>query len=473
MDDGDEFPAVEQFGCIALGPLHWNPICRWSFDELENDSAISEEFTDCTSDLRTELHSVCPDGCFLQNTHHITDQAVHVIDSWCRDPIRQRQTTNTLRQLGIVPKDFLLESVSNVRWLDPRWHKAMDTYAAWAWAPSNTTLDYMLAILKVERLSRERVARQLERDPWRQWDPAWMDSPLILFEPILLYPEALFNGNEPLVRFEEGTFSLFYPNTYDGRLHLDSADGHVLWPSSSPKLNPFLVALSCHNKLLHYVNREQRRNRLDLASPIYDLFTKLESLVDEIWRPLRTIPGETRASPFKPHSMALLSANMGDRFSSLRLTDPLASDSANGMDGVRHRNFLPHERSTVPGLPVAVHTTVPENRAHFKEDTRAFEEKGNPRGSQAEEDSDSPLAAVNSFLSTMDVAERVAYGQQLFFQPIRDWEDELPAHMGHNRSALPTPGVEHPIAGTLPEVPGPGFKPTVLTPSSSTASLPP
>ncbi|KAJ7484083.1 hydroxymethylglutaryl-coenzyme A reductase-domain-containing protein [Mycena galericulata] len=50
------------------------------------------------------------------------------------------------------------------------------------------------------------------------------------------------------------------------------------------------------------------------------------------------------------------------------------------------------------------------------------------------------------------------------------------AHMVHNRSAPPTPGVERPVAGTLPEVPGSGPKPATpaaLTPSSSTASLPP
>lgn len=45
------------------------------------------------------------------------------------------------------------------------------------------------------------------------------------------------------------------------------------------------------------------------------------------------------------------------------------------------------------------------------------------------------------------------------------------AHMVHNRSAPPTPGVERPLAGTLPEAPG--LKPVALTPSSSTASLPP
>ncbi|KAJ7071773.1 hydroxymethylglutaryl-coenzyme A reductase-domain-containing protein [Mycena belliarum] len=53
------------------------------------------------------------------------------------------------------------------------------------------------------------------------------------------------------------------------------------------------------------------------------------------------------------------------------------------------------------------------------------------------------------------------------------------AHMVHNRSAPPTPaisrpatpGLDHPVAGQLPEVPG--AKPVVLTPSSSTASLPP
>ncbi|KAJ7737854.1 hydroxymethylglutaryl-CoA reductase [Mycena maculata] len=46
------------------------------------------------------------------------------------------------------------------------------------------------------------------------------------------------------------------------------------------------------------------------------------------------------------------------------------------------------------------------------------------------------------------------------------------AHMVHNRSAPPTPGVERPLSGTLPEAPG--LKPAPgLTPSSSTASLPP
>ncbi|KAJ7619403.1 hydroxymethylglutaryl-coenzyme A reductase-domain-containing protein [Roridomyces roridus] len=47
------------------------------------------------------------------------------------------------------------------------------------------------------------------------------------------------------------------------------------------------------------------------------------------------------------------------------------------------------------------------------------------------------------------------------------------AHMVHNRSAPPTPGVERPIAGTLPEGPNVLSPPKALTPSSSTASLPP
>ncbi|KAJ7471242.1 hypothetical protein B0H11DRAFT_1919803 [Mycena galericulata] len=37
-------------------------------------------------------------------------------------------------------------------------------------------------------------------------------------------------------------------------------------------------------------------------------------------------------------------------------------------------------------------------------------------------------------------------GQQLFFQPMEDWEDELPVHMMHNRSAQWTFGVERPTA---------------------------
>jgi hydroxymethylglutaryl-CoA reductase (NADPH) len=55
------------------------------------------------------------------------------------------------------------------------------------------------------------------------------------------------------------------------------------------------------------------------------------------------------------------------------------------------------------------------------------------------------------------------------------------AHMVHNRSAPSTPavsrpttpGLERPVAGALAEVPGKGGMVHVLTPSASTASLPP
>ncbi|KAJ7200961.1 hypothetical protein C8J57DRAFT_1626832 [Mycena rebaudengoi] len=279
---------------------------------------------------------------------HAMGHAAHVRDSVRYTPSRKEM--NTLRLLGIVPPDFNLDDPSSLHWVH-----------------------FLLGILQTERIRRQAYYQQHKKAPWRKWNPTWVEGQCVLFERILLYPEVLFTQEEPTLRWQEGGLDNFYPG-HDGYLHEHGPNGPRLPAFQSAKLNPFLVALSCHDKMADYFKkrRQSRSNLPDATSPHHELFQKLDALVDEIYRPLESIPD---IPPLYSRD-------------ALAPADVLAANSVLQVDSM----LSP---------------------------TGAFPTHASPANTDYNLESNAPALHV----PPVGLRERIADGQALLFKPIEDWED--------------------------------------------------
>ncbi|KAJ7206172.1 hypothetical protein C8J57DRAFT_1734475, partial [Mycena rebaudengoi] len=301
-----------------------------------------------------------------------TGHAAHVRDSVRYTPSRKR-SMNTLRLLGIVPPDFNLDYPSSLHCVNDVWHIASDKLALWSWAPCIGTVHFLLGILQTERIGRQAYYQQHKKAPWCKWNPTWAEGEYILLERILLYPEVIFTQEEPTLRWQEGGLDNFYPG-HDGYLHEHGPNGPRLPAFQSAKLNPFLVALSCHDKMADYFKkrRQSRSNLPDATSPHHELFQKLVALVDEICRPLELIPD---IPPLYSRD-------------ALAPADVLAANSVLQVDSM----LSP---------------------------TGAFPTHASPADTDYNLESNAPALHV----PPVGLRERIAYGQALLCKPIEDWED--------------------------------------------------
>ncbi|KAJ7206151.1 hypothetical protein C8J57DRAFT_1734456 [Mycena rebaudengoi] len=271
--------------------------------------------------------------------------------------------------------------------------------------------------LVTERIGRQAYYQQHKKAPWCKWNPTWVEGEYILLERILLYPEVIFTQEEPTLRWQEGGLDNFYPG-HDGYLHEHGPNGPRLPAFQSAKLNPFLVALSCHDKMADYFKkrRQSRSNLPDATSPHHELFQKLVALVDEICRPLELIPD---IPPLYSRE-------------ALAPADVLAANSVLQVDSM----LSP---------------------------TGAFPTHASPADNL---ESNAPALHV----PPVGLRERIAYGRALLCKPIEDWEDPREDLTGVVDSAQTGTS---PIDALAPTEVSPADKCYDLEPNAVTAHLPP
>ncbi|KAJ7202817.1 hypothetical protein GGX14DRAFT_652976 [Mycena pura] len=293
---------------VRLSPLPWNQMT--ALDE-DGQSIVSSD-SDVTRGIREALEIVSSNGCYVFGVHVRVDEAAHVIESWRKDEDRKEKTEYTLRQLGIVSLDFHLDHPSNLHWLNAIWHKALDKYGVWSWAPSRDSLEILYGILLKEREARQYHYEQTGEALWRQWDESSFAFATIRYDILIFNYSGMLVLDQPIVRREGGVFKVFYPDV-DGHLHLTT--GQMLEPFRVPRsegseLNPFLVALSCLNKLTHHMEA-RRTQELPGTSPHREYLVSLTRLVDEIWKPLEPSSSTVRASPLRrtPRTVQLKNLN--------------------------------------------------------------------------------------------------------------------------------------------------------------------
>ncbi|KAJ7194973.1 hypothetical protein GGX14DRAFT_545968 [Mycena pura] len=282
--------SVVKTGCeIRLDPLPWKQMTAL---DVDGKSLFSND-SDVTRGIREALEPVSESGCFVFGSHVRLDEAAHVVESWRNDEDRKEKTEYTLRQLGIVSLTFHLDHPSNLHWLNATWHKALEKYGLWSWAPSRASLDKLYETLLVERQDRQDHYDRSGEALWRRWDESSFAT--TTYDILILNPSGMLGPGQPIARRKGSQFCLFHPGA-DGHLHQDSPTGRLLLPFPVPRpegsqFNTFLVALSCYNKLKFYLEARQIQG-LPGMSPHQDFFISLERLVEEIWKPLEPLAGD-------------------------------------------------------------------------------------------------------------------------------------------------------------------------------------
>ncbi|KAJ7444821.1 hypothetical protein FB451DRAFT_71042 [Mycena latifolia] len=458
------FPPNE-FGCTEsqrLSPLHWNHMARLGPETV--GSAFTSPHSDITTTIRKTLAAVSGGtGCFVQGSPSLIDEAAHVLESWRKNPERAEHTTAILRQLGVVPANWFLDHESNLHWLDPGLHKALDLYGLWSWTLSLDSIARLMAALKMERAARQVVYDETGNAPWRKWNPTWVHH--IEFNMIIMNP---WLANRPLIREVNGIYLAIYGHQ-EGHFHQDLPSGapvlpfHVLRPAGS-ELNPFLVALSCLHKLqIHFRRRELRRLPPE-ASPHFTLYTVLHNLSAEIWAPLTfnpPPPAQTmrisdagrrsrRVEPINTIFTDLGEGGSGSTSNSGRGDYGGGGDQGGSQGGMGSQEQLATDTSAISQVPLDIAAgsaddpSVEENVLHvasrgdevgLTSEDESLQFSSNAAAGLAsthvihpgvEEPDPSPLDALES----MTVEERVVFGSDLFFKPLLPWGDECPEDDG-------------------------------------------
>ncbi|KAJ7429892.1 hypothetical protein FB451DRAFT_1326516 [Mycena latifolia] len=424
-NNNDDFRVPpENFGCSVRADGHpWNAMSNWhNLDNTEHGSAVSDKIE---YSIRRQLYKVDSNGCFMLNRFHVLDQAAHIADSLRHSPGQKDEATSTLIQLGIVPLDFHLEHPSNLRWISAVWHIGLDKYGLWTWAPFLGTVKYLLGVLQAERLDRQAYYDEHKRAPWRKWDAGWLETLSIRFEPMILYPEVVFTTGEPMLRWHEGRFHVFYPGV-DGYLHRESPDGPRLSAFQSAGLNPFLVALSCHNKLSHYFDKRRQANLDENTSPYYEFYKELDALVEEIYRPLEAIPDiSDRTITVNPLSCSLRSWQRPPIVESwVQQGGPLGSGgsqvgSSQGSDSGADVLALANVCQSTSLEEVALNNAA----CNLSSDMSALSITTDSTDKSSVDEANDFASNTASTGLPSTLSERIAYGRALFFKPIEDWRE--------------------------------------------------
>ncbi|KAJ7116346.1 hypothetical protein C8R44DRAFT_739075 [Mycena epipterygia] len=181
-DDIDEAPMnipfypPNEFGCTESqrpSPLPWPETIGSDF---------TSPYSDITSVICKTLTVVSSGtGCFVQVSSSVLDETAHVLELWRKNSVHAEHTTAVLCQLGIVPQTWFLDHVSNLHWLDPALHKALDLYGLWSWTLTLRSIARLMAALKMECIARQ--ATYDEKGAMAQVGPHQIWAPLTLNPP--------------------------------------------------------------------------------------------------------------------------------------------------------------------------------------------------------------------------------------------------------------------------------------------------
>ncbi|KAJ7471962.1 hypothetical protein FB451DRAFT_311791 [Mycena latifolia] len=250
----------------------------------------------------------------------------------------------------------------------------------WTFDPSLSSSVFLNVSEQAVNLSIIQQARHLEN-----MTHLGLVTHVAYFDIILIYPEHLLAPDEPVLRLDRSTsqFHRYYAGS-DGHLHRDAPDGERLPPfppnrekaNAAQHLNPFLVALSCHDRLKSHFAELAKQGRPASDSPHLELYEALERLVEELWEPL---------TPPEGHPGSDGGDTIGGGAEDFT-TDPVVDGAAGDM-GKQYAESTP-----VAQVPV----DVPEPSREVQEQL--------------------------DLMASMTTPERVAYGHTLFFRPIEDWD---------------------------------------------------
>ncbi|KAJ7915670.1 hypothetical protein B0H13DRAFT_1999780 [Mycena leptocephala] len=354
------------------------PVIRWkkpaTHATWENDFHHSNVNWDKRKILCDKLSSAGSTGCFGQDEF----------------------TVSVLRRLGIVPSNFALDDVSNLQTLNADWYKCFE-FGLWSWCPALEEVHRLILHLKMERSERQVIYDKTGTASWRQWDASWLDR--VAYDVAIMCADMgpIFRRrvSEPKPDFLE-----YHPSSSDGHLHLNSPDGPRLVPffldrKPGSEVNPFLVALSCHNKLRVYFECGVKLGLPAETSPHFELYTVLTQLVDEIWTPLESL----RA-----------------------ITPEDRNETVDGGEGSLNGVFQFILSAIYSTLIVQLDAqTASQSRPPELETTTERE------GAEVRTSNGVPVSFSRKFMEEigpMTVAERVEYGNNLFFKPLLDFPDD-------------------------------------------------